>query len=743
MNIRYRFLIGIGSYDSPQEVHPVYKDDLSLEYARESGQMFMRATLSSGLDFIGEDYTLIMAQAFDTEFIVGIESSADGGRTWGDYYKCHFFMTDCTVNVDDKKVSVKPEPYDRYNKILAGLDKEYDLIKLTPALQPVTVVRRPVLQVYALGDQILTNILSDMYWEQECNEVDSQGDMQDYHFGKIGGREEITFDTTLTGLTATFTGSWAYGNTQTGEWDCFSNGQGVYSLRYFQEIEVVSETNVRYKNGLRLYRISDSLLCWEFIQSRDVNPPSSVTFREIPQTFEMDAKVTGLNDIGGSWVGVELWGRLVLASSTYNGNSAYEIPSDDIVSTNRNFRYCVPFPVSSVITMSNGYQTDPTEWGMRSDGTYFTKPAPTVTIMDYIPIAQSLWLNASIWFNISALTKQAERDGRKDTQIGDAFPLDSCIRALLGEIDSDITFEATDDYSVFLYGTNPIISSGWGRLFVTPKSNVLVAEYTQPARKAPCTLKDFLDMLRKTCALYWFIDDDGRLRIEHVSWFKNGGSYEDVRTVGIDLTTMRNSRNGRTWAYGTSEYKYEKLEMAERYQMGWMDDSTKPFSGEAIEVLSKYVQQGKIEEDTVGMFNADVDYMMLNPSNVSQDGFALLMCTYFAGAWRTTITAQYLDMNEMQNWQLAFSILQPSLLIYDMPAWDIRVNGGVMQAKGIQRKKTQQVSIPAGADDPDVTKLVHTGIGDGEVTRMSVRLTSRMVKMTLVYDTEDEPEQQS
>ena len=36
----------------------------------------------------------------------------------------------------------------------------------------------------------------------------------------------------------------------------------------------------------------------------------------------------------------------------------------------------------------------------------------------------------------------------------------------------------------------------FGRLVMTPKSNILVAEYTQPARKAPITLGEVLEMLR-------------------------------------------------------------------------------------------------------------------------------------------------------------------------------------------------------------------------------------------------------
>ena len=70
-----------------------------------------------------------------------------------------------------------------------------------------------------------------------------------------------------------------------------------------------------------------------------------------------------------------------------------------------------------------------------------------------------------------------------------------------------------------------------------------------------------------------------------------------------------------------------------------------------------------------------------------------------------------------------------------MPAWDIKIDGSATTAKGIQRMKKQQVSIPLDGPDPDMGKLVKTTIGDGEVEKMMIRLTSRMAKTTLRYDT--------
>ncbi len=194
MNTIYKFYLRLGSGATPQKVHPVWKDDMSLDYQRENGEMFMRRQLSASLDFIGKDYTLITGADFDTEFFLDIHSSVNNGTSWTQYYTGRFMITDCTINADDQKVTVKPLVWDRYNAILAGMEKEFDLIKLAPAIQPVTVTRRPVIQVYVAGEEKLTNVLSAMSWEQDAeSSTDHDHIIEDWHFDLMGSRQEIVF----------------------------------------------------------------------------------------------------------------------------------------------------------------------------------------------------------------------------------------------------------------------------------------------------------------------------------------------------------------------------------------------------------------------------------------------------------------------------------------------------------------------------------------------------------------------
>lgn len=733
---KYKFILSSGL--TQHIAIPIWKSDMAKEYAFEQGQMFRRAALSDALVFLKDDYTWIMSQPFERKIVVTLQVDWDEDGTFVNYWRGSFHRTDCTINVDDMKVKVKPVVEDRYNKILAALDKEYDLVRLSPANQPVQMKRRPMFQVYTIGESVVSCFLGGMAWEQEVSGYDfTQSELEDdCHFGHIGDIIQVSFSNAPAGLQDGFFGMWDYGRYE-GEWDCFASDQSTYRMTYFQAIE-----NNMYANGLRIYPVNGDAVYWEFRQAFpwDIAEPD-VFYHDIPDTFTMTAKQSGISNLSASWVGAGIFGRWLLGREFQN---SYEIPSNDLVINNRNYRWCYPYINSGIVRTTNRSDSNPTQYGIRPDGRYYLKPLLTrdelLVCRGLYPIARSTWSYASIWLDWSEGMAYTEESFMTDMTLRDAYTLEAVIKALLSQIDTALTFEADAAHSQFLYGTNPL-SNSWGRLVMTPKTNVLVAEYTQPAQTAPVTLGEVLNMLKNACGCYWYIDDNYRLRIEHVSYFKNGMSYSGTPSVGIDVTELYNSRNGHSWSLGTGEYSFDKMQMPERYEYSWMDDSTQPFKGDAIEVISTFVQQGNIEEVSIAMFNSDVDYMMLNPSGVSEDGFALLCCTVTGTTYSLPFATQEIGEYTltMQNYMLAMVNLQPAFLISDMPSWNIKVNGVAATAKGIQRMKKQQLKVPVGNTDGDIEQLIRTTVGDGEVERMSVSLTSRTAKYNLRFDTTEQP----
>lgn len=730
----YKIELTNGVTDVRRLVRPRWKSDLALNVAYENGQMFRRTQLSGDVVFVGSDYDYIAATPFENTITLYISVSYDNGESYQPLYSGTFHHTDCTFDADNKSVKVRPQIADRYSKILAGLDKEYDLCKLTPALQPVTIIRRPMIQVYVPSDSVVTCYLSGMVWEEDAVETTSAGTLtDDYHFGKVNDFAELNFTGNVPQyLTGTFIGTIPKTSAR-GEWRVMENEQQMYYITYFQRIEqsVTSPTGYMYINGLRVYSVQNtSQVLWEYEQ-QDMSD-----YEDIPDEITLDSKRSGVADLTAELSGTPVYARWLVAKDSIGGGQAYPLSGDDLVSNNRNYKYVIPFGLSDLVVMSYNHREEPTQWGIRPDGDYYQKPDDNISVIDYFPVARSTWNYASMWLCQTEATETIEQSGRTDTLIRDAYTIESVISALLGEIDDSVTFEGTQTYSRFLFGVNPLINSAyWGRLVMCPKTNVLVAEYTQPAQKAVVTLGEVFDMLKKALGCYWYINDSGQLIVEHLVWFRNGGSYAGTPAIGIDLTEAVNTRNSKTWSFGTNAYSYDKMEMPERYEYSWMDDTTNIFKGEPIEVLSTYVEEGKIEDVTISKFNPDIDYMLLNPSNVNEDGFALMLCKVTNGAYATDIESISLVPNQVQNWQLTMGVLQNSFLTYDMPSWNLKVNGQATLAKGIQRKKKQKVSIPLGAVTPNQLQLVHTGLGDGEIQSMDINLTSRMAETQLVYDT--------
>lgn len=180
-----------------RKANPIYKDDLAKEYELETNQRFYRAKLSGKISFIRDDYDFINTRPFDYEFLYGIDKSNDGGKTWVPYFSGKFMKTDCTFVDYDKKVTVQPDVIDDYNEVLAGLEKEYNLITLAPSIQRITINKRPLIQIYVPGDSIVSCFLGGTNWEQDANATTDQslitkrGNLGGYNFSLCNILKEI------------------------------------------------------------------------------------------------------------------------------------------------------------------------------------------------------------------------------------------------------------------------------------------------------------------------------------------------------------------------------------------------------------------------------------------------------------------------------------------------------------------------------------------------------------------------
>lgn len=727
----------LGTLDAPnvlqgQTVHPIYKDDLAKEYELETNQRFYRAKLSGKITFVRDDYDYINRQSFDNEFLYCIEKSDDGGRTWFQYFQGKFMKTDCTFTDYDKKVVVQPDAIDDYNDVLAGLEKEYNLITLAPTIQRITINKRPLIQIYVPGDSVVSCFLGGTNWEQDANATTDQNALiQTYHFALCNILKEIQI--TSHGSPEVISGLYV-GRMSTG----VSPDEFMGDL--YPELNVNYYIHIAQKlvagglpiglAGVEIRRRSDDVAMFRF---------TKIT-QEPFDTLEFDlTAVEGSGATGTMHADMKsynIYARYLVDVDKIDDLDTYPLPSDDIVDNNRNYRRAIGYAID-VAFISKNFSDTPTEWGLADSGKYFAPPY-SIYGQTFYPIARSTWRYASLWFGFYLMDWILEEKARKAYTLLDAFPVASCISVLLNQIAPGITHAATAEYSQFLYsGNNPISGLNF-RLLVSQKTNIINGEYQQPAQKAPTTLQQFTNMLRDCFKCYWFIED-GKFKIEHIQYFRNGGSYSGGAILSHDLTKELNLRNGKPWAFNTSEYSFDKVDLPERYQFEWMDDVTAAFEGLPIQVISKYVTPGKVEEINISNFTSDIDMMLLNPGNMSSDGFALFAAVppTSGSQWILPFTRQTVNGVEyfLQNGYLAFINLQSPYWLYDLPARRVSINGSEVYAYGIERKKKQTFSFPAN-DDPNPMQLIKTYIGNGQVDKLSVNLCSRNIKATLKYDTE-------
>lgn len=712
------------------ECYPNYKDVLAKDYELETNQRFYRAKLSGKITFVRNDWQYIKSKNFDNVFNLSIDITHDYGQTYEPYHNCKFMKTDCTFNDDDQTVEVQPETVDEYNNVLAGLEKEYNLVELSPEIQFVNIKKRPLIQIYVPSDSIVSCFLGGTHWEQDATSVIDQRDLiSKYYFSLCNILKEINVQgNTNPNVNGLYTGKMAIGS----ESDLFTgNLYPQESNGYYIHIEIRTDQGTPSGSvEVSIVRISDNKALFKYAKIATGEPFDS-------QQFFMPA-ISGSGAAGTSHAYMEshnVYGRLLCNVFQIGNINTYPIPSNDIVDENRNYFRVIPYR-ANIAYLSKIFSDEPTPYGLANNNKYFAPPY-NLFIRKFYPIARSTWRYSSIWFAFDDFEWVLEEKARQTYTLRDTFSLSSCINVLLHQFAPEIKHEATPEYSQFLYSSiNPISGLSF-RLFISQKSNIIRGNYKTPAQKAPITLKQITDMLRDIFKCYWYIED-GKFKIEQVEWFRNGGSYSSTPIVGYDVTKLENVRNGKKWGFATSEYSFDKVNMAERFQFEWMDDVTEPFEGLPIEVKSKYVTEGKVEEINISNFTSDIDLMLLNPSAISPDGFALFAAVQNDETWELPFTRQTIDGVDyyLQNGYLAYINIQQIYWLYDMPARRLMINGTQSYAESIERNKKQTIKFPAGKTELNPMKLVKTYLGNGQFDKLSVNLCSRIIEATLKYDTE-------
>lgn len=794
MKIKNKFYIKVGDNGVLHEVYPHYKQ-LKKKLKKENNQMFFRESLDGKINLFGQDYLLVKNASIESTIYFYVYR----GQTL--FASASFNKSDCKFDHFKKNVELKLKYNDKYSKILDAYENTYDLIKLTPALTPITLTKRCVVQIYIQGEKTLSNYAGGTYWETDVDEQvdDEKALTRKYHFSKGPKLVEVDlqgFNYNINAVYKGLSGNNIWNATSKREiggvvykipcsikfTKVYNAGSDVNNLSDKDVLVLSNGTSTGVQYGVRgqkwfrydTYRIeiytgrdgtgtkiyqSDKFYGKDGDFTLAVGKGLYPMSRIKQPTLQLDPTPNTFN-LGEYVVEYQVWGRLLCDVDKVPSHEAghegeyidtYDLPRDDFATPRRNYRKCIGLrgfdSPSSVVTIHQTERTSetPTSYGMNDFGEYFVPPY-TLYGQYYYPLARSSWANASLWVRLGMADKlwpfeELCAETYKEYSIKDVYHIGDAIKALLAEIDPTISHDKTAEYSSFLYGHTGASASALGNcnIYITQKTNILKGEYDQAAQKAEIKFKQLMDMLRDCFRCFWYIDDQNRFRIEHVSYFMNGLSYNQP-IIQADLTKESDKFNKKAALYCQQEVEYDKSDLTSRYEFKYMDDVTKAMGGDLfIDVNNTYIQKDKTEEINIDGFTADIDYMLFLPDDFSNDGFALIMADSNKKVpivnQRIKDEKQYNRAFEVyaQNWYASFNELAWHYM-EDISGDNISNNNISLYPGHVKRCMKHNVEFPSNQLSIDVYKLITTDIGNGYIEEVTSNIDTDMTEIELRYE---------
>lgn len=725
------------------ECSPIVDDDTALDYAQETGQIFYRAKINGSLAF-RFDFDAILAKGYNYTHIIVLQWYDDSDDTWKEMWRGQFTLTDCEIDYDTNTISVQPTTLDRYTAILDALESEYNLVKLSAKLTPVNILIRPCTQIYLAGNTRISNYVGGNSWDAECEQA---------------------------APIALYTGNWLQLRNCAWFYLDYTSGQyagkhAVYYARFvmpespFDFYDITMPVDGRVYNSDGTY-VEDTLQCrlfdnmankWEFyITDGGGNEVMTIYYDKANDTAYDD---NYWNSHEGSMIENSyfrwdrFYGRTIcqseLASVTIGGNTydLYDIENMDIAG-NYNYNKFIKY-VAAETYPTIETSADPTGWPESAEGRYFVKPQNTST-RKYFPIAAESWGSVSYWFYASAMAETIETLLVTSRTIRDGYDLRNAIIRLLLKAD----WQGQYVISGILGGSQDY--AGYRFLpVITAKSNVISSYYDTPAQNAPISLGMIFTMLKQVYKIYWYIDENDNLHLEHISYFDNGYRYtEDEPAILVDLTSKIHTRTYESKVFGQNKIKYDKQDMPQQYTFSWMDKQTMAFTGFPIYCNDQYVNKGGKDDNNIGNFDTDVDFILTAPSEVSKDGFVLFALPFYNNAYQHTLrieTISIVDENgddyelKVQNAEGAFAKIHENMWRYALPCENVTINNLPTTAITTGRYKLQTIEF-ADESMADILReisncnmAIRTQQGDGYIKTISINLNSLAAKADLLFN---------
>lgn len=690
--MKYRFVVDYTPTD-PQGVasqrvcSPTYGDDLSVNIEMESDEWYRKRKLEGKLTFLREDYGWIMGCAFDGTFKLTVQSSNDGGATWQPYLEGTFSRANLEIDEDNQNVVLNGlNEGGEYNVIENGKDEEYDLMKIIPDGEAKEVQGEvwPALAMVDLRSDSISQ--SDIYcgthfvaagledgvsagWNQHSNMTE---DFLPWHFMGLYAEARVVM-TDHSVAEGYYCGEVNYG----------PNTVNNYTINSVSG-EIAGNSN--YYLQILVFNSSAGLRAAVYVRDSATNPPVAAGIIDLghpiyidysPQSFVFKEGAPGVIYISGC-ESIEVYFHYIRAAmllSSSEGVGTNFLDTGDyykgIYIFNNADNGLRVYASHNTVEQPNGYRL------IQGTGEQGTTPqyfAPPDDQHDYIPLAEYNWTYGSLWYTIEPSVENGLLD---PTKVGSfrwtrCWTLGTCLDRLLRKITNNkVTFDQSEAGSQFLYSAvNPLTQGEPFEYLFTQKSNVMRPSLGgEGAARCIVRLEWFLEFLRNALNCYWWLEERNggtyAFRVEHVEWFRRGGSYTGQMDAWFNLTEIKTRRNFPRHGEAAKhlddqlhKYSYEMNGMAEKYLFSWQGDGgSDAFKGNPMWFKAGWVEKGTSESKEVDNIFADLSWLMLNAGSdtASSKNFEGI---FVFGGYRADATVQWSENShpEEQYWVLTSGI---------------------------------------------------------------------------------------
>lgn len=774
---RYTFILTAVRNEETQfsrQVHPQHSG-LSLQWAKKDNAYFT-PTISGNLKFVGDDFTAIHSQSVKTQFILSI---LEKGITLA---QLTFRKTDCTTDLNHRILEVKPNIKNPYSKLTDKLDEEYNLLHLGIDKKSLNCRLFPAMNTY-FADDTETHLfrLEDYstlsvqqqetsYWRLTQGKTYDNSFWQGMHFSGYPVISLLFIDhKTETKYLFKFS-VFDFADSTDTESYTYNIGQTAMAgtIKYIT-VTGIGSTN-QFKIGLPSHVIGDDRYIIDgtsiFIRS-NLTYGQGIGMKRIETTYgQLHNNLTQVRMEFDSGLGTITYGLDIYSFIYYYGYVTHKVYEDRLINSNKyirdilgddiNFKSRGAYTESesgvaqmktyvsfstNKSTTNNGYKK------IQDEDAYY---APPNTEDKWIPVKQDNWVSGiSFWQKPLYINRSLFSQEVADTPINDFYSLGDAIKAVVSKIDDRVVFEPDEAHSKFLFASkNPVSREKQGLLYITQKSNILKLGYDYPAWLAPITLGKIFTLLKNAFNCRWDIYRDENtglyhLRIEHLLFYMNGGSYSSSQRTTLDLTSIHDTANHLPISFNTSHWNYQSgsggTSQATSYEYGWMDTQSKLFDGEKITIPQdlQIFEKESVEERKVDRFDSDIDFCIGVPSQISSDGFAIVMeSTSNAGyVWRDRYTDKYIG----QNYILSFTYLQKNFGLYGLYSDSVSIGEDTLYlVPRVGRLRTSDIRfrVPKGTEvKPEMN--IKTEVGEGEISNLKLDFTSDTYEATVLYQTEN------